>query len=146
MTAGESVLLGSVLFCFACAVWRLLTARPDEPAIYQASRPTVIQFPATSPAYLRDVETDPLWDTGLVGFIRHAGPDGHLLYYAAKTKATIAAVRGNRDPKLVDKAFHYARMTASLAFALHPELRDPASRVVPIHEPVPVFRSRERVH
>lgn len=126
MTAGESFLLASALFCIACAIWRLLVERPEAPSLSQAPPRTVVEFPPQPTAFCRDLgpvdaeptaeATDSLFDTSLTGFMRHH-PEGALLYYSARTKAAMQS-------GIPHQAFHYARMTASLAFGMYPALRE----------------------
>lgn len=105
MTAGEVVFFASALFAIACATWRLLTERPDEPQSYT---PPIIHRAIEEPA-----PTDALWDTSTAGMLRHFS-----------TKAIEAMRKG-------EHAAGFARMAASCAFRLHPELRGSNLLVMP---------------
>lgn len=152
-TAGESLLAGLAVGAIVMGIAHLVGALLRERSLQltTAAPRTVIEFPRQPGAWLRDVDddaTDALYS--LDNLIRHGGPQGHVAYYSVQTKRAMA----HRWP---DKAFHHARMAASLAFALHPELRDlaeverrfvqgTASRpVVGVRVAIP-FRSTERVH
>lgn len=146
-TPGESLLAGLAVGAIVYGIARLVgsIASTPVPAVTTARPRTVIEFPPRPTYFHRDVDglssveesPDGLYETNLQGLIRHGGPQGHLAYYSVQTKRAMA----HRWP---DKAFAQARMAASLAFALHPELREPAPR--PYALTSSVFRSTARVH
>jgi hypothetical protein len=139
-TAGASVLAGCAIGVMTYVLCQVFARRPVQWA----------DAPGAVPDRLSLVDgdaPDPLFENSLVGYIRQKGPDGQILWYSTRTRASMAVGLQIDDPMLDRQIKHYARMTASTAFELHPELREPASRPLRLCKPgLFGYQHRPRVH